>query len=63
VSIPEKKIINHAPFSTKDIDAMALQHPQVLHGTLDNSSICEMFVATDDLRAPIQNQETPWLDS
>jgi hypothetical protein len=39
VSIPEKKIINHAPFSTKDIDAMALQHPQVLHGTLDNSSI------------------------
>jgi hypothetical protein len=22
-----------------------------------------MFVATDDLRAPIQNQETPWLDS
>jgi hypothetical protein len=50
---------------------MALQHPEALHGTLDNSSISasqclecfQTFVATDDLRAPIQNQETPWLDS
>ncbi len=47
---------------------MALQHPQALYGTLDNSSILasqclecfQTFVATDDLRAPIQNQEIPW---
>ncbi len=48
-----------------------LQHLQTLHGTLNNSSIsvsqcqgfCETFVATGDWRVPIQNQETPWLDS
>jgi hypothetical protein len=50
---------------------MELQYPQALYGTLDNSSILasqclecfQMFVATDDLRAPIENQEFPWLDS
>jgi hypothetical protein len=44
---------------------------QALRGTSDNSSIlayqclecCETFVATDDLRAPIQNQQTSWLDN
>jgi hypothetical protein len=69
VPVPGKKKINHPTFSTRDIDS--LQHLQTLHGTLDNSSIsvsqclglCETFVATGDWRVPIQNQETPWLDS